>query len=267
MTIAEKIFNASSKAASNSLLNLTDKPAKYLGNVIAAKLRLCFNHIILQAKESDYLVQAKYEDFMKRVDAGLDDVPLDDRIDMPRQMAVKISDNIDSSIEEDSLRKMFANLLVSSCDRTKLAQVHPAFPTIISELSKVDAEIISAFSNTPSMPIVNYRNQNESGEGTDIKVNIFYLDCDYQNMDLNSASISNLVRLGLLEVSSSSFIDKSLYIPFVNDPFYLNYKNLLAISPDNFAYKQIDIIEKNVYLTPFGQQFVNSCVSTPDQDI
>ncbi len=126
------------------------------------------------------------------------------------------------------------------------------------------------FINSNSLPIAKLRFQNVFGSGVDYKLHIINDNSD--NIDLISLSISNLIRLGIVDVSySNSFSDKSHYSKFDNHPLLLEFqaelhseevKSQLDILRDSFKFvpDQAIMVKGTISLTPLGKNFIKVCL-------
>lgn len=162
-------------------------------------------------------------------------------------------------IEEEELREMFVNVITSSMDRRKSEEVHHSFVEIIKQLSPRDAKNLSLFSLRGGYPIVRYISENKLNKSFWIIESLVFLPDEDNNFvdKLDSASISNLVRLGLLNVSfTESYNNNEKYKKYYNedDRFYQIRRNRVN-DDSNFI-----LHHGTLTSTPFGQQFINICL-------
>lgn len=161
-------------------------------------------------------------------------------------------------IEEEILRDMFANVIAASMNKTKSANVHHSFVEIIKQLSPEDAENIRLFNDSDIFPIVQIRKTStEKGKGYKIiKNNVFHGKMsDIISGNENSASITNLQRLGLVSISfEENFIDKTRYDFYRSSSFFEELSNRNE-SKDYI----IDLGEGIMRISPLGRLFVNVC--------
>lgn len=160
--------------------------------------------------------------------------------------------------DAESLREMFANLILNSTNPENKDDIHPAFSEIIKQMNPIDARILKLFINRPSLPISEYRIRNEDGSYDILMTNVF-LCKKINNIDLisQSASITNLQRLGLLEVTyQSKFSNHNQYKEAIEllQSLFLNNNNIKS-NEERQLKKGI------VYKTTFGEKFIKVCIN------
>lgn len=149
--------------------------------------------------------------------------------------------------EVAELREMFENLLASSMDRETAASAHPAFVSMISQLTPDEARILKsidrddyAFVNVYELDPGGSRRTLDSRTLLGIGIGI--------DKARQQQYISNLDRLGILRFStrSSSDID--------------GHKRLVAAIEAEFSSRHVSSSNDSIGLTPLGRQFLNTCV-------
>lgn len=128
-------------------------------------------------------------------------------------------------IEEENLREMFAKLIASSMDERHNDIAHPSFVEIIKQLSPNDAIFLKKFNSVVPVAdiIITGTVHQETGklkllyEGPTYMVfKNFYADKEFPNWIDNARIISNLLRLGLIEIENTELYDKSIYLDLDN---------------------------------------------------
>lgn len=172
-------------------------------------------------------------------------------------------------IDDDEMRKMFAKLLASSMDKTKDDIVHNAFVEIIKQLSPIDAKNLFNLNPKNFMPIVQVKSNDLNNEGFIILENNFFI-FGVQNISSKtiSASLENLKRLGLVDISYTSNLtdgDAKPYEEYEKDPLqiYKQQVNVLNLNKDlkSPRYSEPYIAKGIIGLTDFGKNFHSICIS------
>ncbi|WP_288394592.1 DUF4393 domain-containing protein [uncultured Vagococcus sp.] len=155
-------------------------------------------------------------------------------------------------IDEDELRNMFAKVIASSMDKSKENKIHPSFVEIIKQLSTLDAKILLSFNNSNSHPIGKLIEQRSNGYF--IVVDNFYLHETIENYYLPdiSASVSNLIRLGLIEITDQQIIESEY---FMKNRTVTSFIDTL-INTDKSV---LNIKSKRLDVTPYGKNFIWTC--------
>lgn len=213
------------------------------------------------------------EEYKKQIYNATSSIPEENLIEPPLNIVGPALEASKFYIDEKEIRNMFANLIASSMNSKINEYAHPSFIEIIKQLSSLDAQILTNFTNTKSIPIVKFRLEGEFYRGADYKTHIINNDAD--NLDSISLSISNLIRLGVIDVSYLDILAQdSHYSEFYNHPTYLSMKNFLDSTEFNIGineFKSLDsifnlspnkikIVKGIASLTPLGQHFISICL-------
>jgi abortive infection alpha-like protein len=145
------------------------------------------------------------------------------------------------------LREMFENLLASSMDRDTAANTHPAFASMISQLTPDEARILKSidradyafvnvyvFDQNGGRQIVASGTTLGIGSGIDEERQLQY--------------ISNLDRLGILRFSTRSSADIE------------GHNALVDTIAAEFAGRHAMTSNETIEVTPFGRQFLDACI-------
>ncbi|MFY0779487.1 DUF4393 domain-containing protein [Peribacillus simplex] len=243
--------------------NLTNPVSKTIGKTLADAWDLALgSHLTLARNKQDYRQEKKYEDYKAEIDSKVANIPHENLMEGPLHI---IGPAIEASrfyIEAEELRKMFINLIVSSMDSTTISEVHPSYTEIIKQLSPLDAKNLELFKEVGNpLPTCEYTfNQGDSNNFKVLKTNVFISNKDVLNIELQSNSITNLIRLGLLESPGDIFItDSDFYNGFDETDLYLNQKKSIedGISKGELDKgSRIEIEKRLVRLTTLGESFI-----------
>ncbi len=206
---------------------------------------------------------AAFEKLTLRVSKKLEGLPPDRLLPPPATIAgpaaLQYSLLGDGEDGED-LREMFATLLARSMDSETASDVHPAFVSIVSQLSSHEARLLAADPVTPSdRAIVEVRHRRADGgyKVAGLATN-WGLDLKFPGPAGLARCISNLERLGLIELHW----DKILVGPGASEE-YDALNALCASALPAPAGGRLEIHPGTIRLTPIGSQFFNACVSRP----
>ncbi len=147
--------------------------------------------------------------------------------------------------EVAELRKMFENLLVASMDRDTAASAHPAFVSMIAQLTPDEARILRSI-DRDEYPLDDVYDSGPGGDGrligsrTQLGLGIGIDEARQQQY------LSNLDRLGILRSGPS--VDKDVH-------------TALAVASWTKAPVPGGLPSaKAIAVTPFGRQFLDTCV-------
>lgn len=159
-------------------------------------------------------------------------------------------------LDEEELRECFANLLISSLDDRQNNIIHHAFVDIVKQLDPLDARNLKVISKVKNdiLPVANYYYRTENGNKKILKKLVFLENKEQININMQSSSLQNLQRLGLIEIDFTTFLTKEGSYQELDDNIFAElYKEDLG---DRFETEH-GILR----LTQFGQNFCSVCLS------
>lgn len=190
-------------------------------------------------------------------------------------------------IEEEELREMFAKLISGSMDSSKDDIIHSSYVDVIKQLTRLDAENLVYISKSSGSPIAEIRNKFTNGkyEGNYeiMRTNLFIDNPNEKNQTKLGASLENLRRLGLANISySERKIEQYFYDGFESLDEFHTAKNVVELkksffrdaregingvtftgdTPELFKHSIIgpELIYGIIKLTPFGKNFYATCL-------
>lgn len=240
----------------NALKNLTDKPTHSIGTTFSDLWDLVFGGISYLSEKKKIEYAHKLELFRKELEDSIKQIPPEKVAEPSIQITAQALENSKYCINEDELRQMFTSLISNSMNIDFSKDIHPSFAEILKQMSPLDAAIIKIFKNssTNGLPICQYNLTN--GRGYKLLLDNVFLKYPSTYLPDNSLSISSLSRLGLLEISYTTWIlNESQYIPFKEHPWF---KLLQKEFPD----QTVNLQKGLVRLTPLGRSFANVCIQS-----
>ncbi|MPM03032.1 hypothetical protein SDC9_49291 [bioreactor metagenome] len=226
-----------------------DAPAKEAGEQLAKLINLIFTPLeILKINRDAWL-----NDYRDRISQKYNKIPQEKLVLPPLNIIGPALEASKYHIGSKELREMFANLIAHACNADMKSLIHPAYISILTQLSPLEAQILAGFrpkteikmgltitSKTGDHEEI-LSNQEPSGVGTftfpEIVLPIanYYLCKGTQEMlaqdnvikfdectdfGLISSSVANLCRLGLLQISFEGRVSNGDYDFFRNNMLY-----------------------------------------------
>ncbi|MEK4409339.1 DUF4393 domain-containing protein [Bacillus sp. FSL L8-0642] len=213
-----------------------------------------FNHFV-EKKKADR--QYALDEYKKSI---AEKVLLIDENDLQEPQMSIVGPALEASkyyIEEESLREMFSNIISASMDKNKASHVHHCFVEIIKQLSPEDARNIMFFKENKSQAVVEFRGYVPNNGGYVLSnTNVFHGgSSDIFSGNVNSTSITNLSRLGLISISYDEEFHKTERYDIYRNSTY--FQALQRQSDDTMEFKLKGGIAR---LTPLGASFIDVCL-------
>lgn len=243
---------------------LLNKPASELGEGFGNTFYVIF-YPFLKARIK---LEAKIEAFKNEIVEKHNRIPSTDRIEAPLNILGPALEASKYHIEEEAIRSMFANLIASSMDTKQHHNVHPSFVEIVKQLTPFDASVLSSLVYWNENPVgvanVTINHTNGTSYGVWFR-NIFpFPDLTFENVDRYCASIDNLIRLSIIEVTyDSNYTNKNYYDGLTNSTFLTECREsfMKTQGEDNgFKLDSVDLVLGMWEFTTFGSNFVSCCL-------
>lgn len=240
--------------------NVTEMPTvkKTLDNWLYRKTRK-FN---LETEMMQLEDAEKMKKFHESLQNGFEAIPEEFRAEPKRCIADRAYDRSSYYIDEEELIKLFENLIISSADERYAKDNHPAFVSIIEQLSPLDAKNLKLFKNSSDFPLVDYVYKKATSY-TVFQSDVFLENPDEQDITLQSISIRNLARLGLVETPEKQITtpeELHLCEKYEKTGLFLEHVDKLKNGQLPPTVISVDALCGSVILTPFGQSFIDTCI-------
>lgn len=263
MDIAKEVAKGIAKDTYEDIGKPVTKPTGELLGLLPRIIKAALAPIEKWVLQKEYNI----EETIKLLEKKLENIS-PDLIESPEShIAVPALKYISYCIDNDELRDMYANLLASAMNSVVKNGVHPAFVEIIKQLCPDEAKFLKYLYVHPVIPTVTMRYVSEKQGGIDICKDFSNIPekIRCENPYAVSSYIDNLVRLGLLQRSTLSYlVDKSVYQPLKEHKYFSKLKDLDIISRYNMKSYKFD--EGYVTLTNFGRGFCQVCLSTTKEN-
>lgn len=242
---------------SEPLHNLLDKPTAALGEGIAS----IFDLVFVIPKHLSQVYKQKAEAYKQEIENKAEKIPPENLTEPDFHTVYVALENSKSCITNEALRKMFVNLIGSSMNSLTSNSVHPSFASIINQMSVLDAKLLMTFEFRESYPVLELREKVDHDGYQIFMTNLFsYItlnegDCIDLNVAQIQSSISNLDRLGLIKVDYLQHLTGAQSYSDLEESANKLYEG------HSIAVKN-RLMQKGVaFLTPFGKDFINVCLS------
>lgn len=235
-------------------------PAKECGKQLVTIMELLFTPFQMAKIYHDDWIN----DFKQRISDKSKKIPADRLQEPPLNIIGPALEASKYHIAAEEMREMFANLLAHACDRDMMIAIHPSFVSILTQISSLEAHILSGFRPKKEIKVsvsavINGREIPAADEGSGTGVYAFpeqtYPIVNYYlakgnkrllvqnnvidiaisaNSEEIAAAITNLIRLGLIETSFQMQSNSEAYDCFYNNDLYHTLSQ--DVNPGNQAF-------------------------------
>ncbi|MEC0253634.1 DUF4393 domain-containing protein [Paenibacillus lautus] len=234
--------------------------AKEIGDGLGNLFYLVFSPL-LKAKIKK---ETEIRIFKENIEKELAKVPSRDVIEPELNVVGPALEAAKYYIEHEDLRKMFAKLIAASMNKTRVYAVHPSYVEVIKQLSPLDARILEFLSeNRNSIGCGSIVLNVLDGQGGHVPIvhNFFPIPGLNKNNYLNySASIDNLVRLGLVYIDKNRKFDENFfYRSLEGHQLVVDLQKMYLSEPSGSATK-VELRRSAWEITQFGENFCSCCL-------
>ncbi len=240
----------------NALKNISDEPTKSIGALIKDAIFLKFGSISYKAQKLQILQKYGLKEFEDSLAKSINEIPVDNLQIPDFQTVTQAIGDMESCINSEDLRKMFANLIARACNMDFKNFIHPSFSTILGQMSPFDAKILKFYVDNKPERFITYTYKSSDRNRFD---RIPYMFDTYPNAEESphvSLSISALMRFGLLAIHDDAIMYEVTDSPFVNTEFY---KRCEQERIEEGKYQSSEINGQASIITPYGYAFIQSC--------
>lgn len=254
------------KPVAETVGNVTLPISKSIGKTFSEVWDLILGSHVTLAREKQIVRQSDSLDKYKiDIQTKIDAIPEERLIEAPLHVIGPAIEAAKYYVENEDLSEMFSNLIASAFDSEKILSVHPSFTEVIKQFSPLDAKNVNLFNSKDTLPLCEVQLVQPNNSGINSLVKNFFINNEEEgNITLNSSSISNLIRLGIVESPyGTSLTNKDLYNKFKEHPFYIGFKERIEFLTSSGIYPKGSVVKLDygiVRLTPFGKDFLNSVV-------
>lgn len=235
------------------------------GEIVESIVGLFNNVVFYPVKKANALFKYKLEDFKNDLEDRLNSLPDDKIVEPDLMVAGPTLESLKYTYDKEELRNMYLNLLVSSMNKDTKDKAHPSYVEIIRQLTPLDAKVFKKLNEVGQVAcahaILEIDNTNKVYSSAYPNYLVEELLDLGDEFDI-SASISNLIRLGLIHHEDNSITDYN-YEKFKNFNIIIKNKKILDNinnSKRNGITTSVKIQKQVIMKNNFGEQFAETCL-------
>ena len=253
-----KVVTDAAKTAKDILPQTTTQTDGALATLVG-----WFNNVVLYpVKKANITYRYKLECFEDDLYKQAAQIPEQCQHEPNLMIAGPTLEALKYTYDEDKLREMYINLLASSMDSRKDADVHPSYVQIIQQMDSFDAVLFKFLAS--QIGNIKAINPNVGLKGTNkIYVNAmpeWYIMWD-QTEDIFqlSASLVRLSKLGLLELMFDRTAGKDGYDVLESSPLLLDilHKYQMGNPTQELELRSTHSV---IYVNDYGKHFAKTCL-------
>ncbi len=189
------------------------EPLKSSSSIVTTVVDFFHNTVMYPMQKYNLYAKDKLQNYATELQNRAQTIPSKHLISPRVNILGPTIDGLKYNLDEEYIKEMFTNILLSEMDNTKQSQVLPAYIEIVKQLSKDDAEFLENFNgkdiDTFAVDILQYHIPSSSGSFSLDKILIL---SENHTIKLNKVVIDNLERVNILKIyDDRSITDSQLY--------------------------------------------------------
>lgn len=233
--------------------NTLDKPTKSIGNIGETILSFVHNFFLYPMQKYNIYAESKLEKYESDLKSRIDDINPEEIVESSVNIIGPTIENLKYNLDEEHIKNMFTNILISDMTKSMKNKVQPSFIEIIKQLSNKDAKFIQTIRELQRVNISTLiiKDTNIQTNGYTI-INYVLIPSPNRTITPDLITLDNLQRLGLIKIEPGKFIVGEEEM--CKNTF--NYvKNHYRASENSEISYDIGILE----VTSLGRNFVEVC--------
>lgn len=235
------------------------KPLKSGSGVVTTVMDFFHNTLLYPMQKYNLYANDKLNNYAHELEDRAKNIPTENLISPRVNILGPTIDNLKYNLDEEHIKEMFTNILISDMDKTKQNKVLPSYIEIVKQLSKEDAKFLELLKkNDGHFYTINLKLKEENSTGYEELDNFViydYVDNSFfKTLRLNKVITDNLQRLGLLEISYDFW-----YTHLIE-----KYDQLFNAVKGNYTIPSNQTINYDKGLirpTALGENFIDICLS------
>lgn len=257
------------KADVTGVLNKTyddtlQKPLNSSSGIVTTVLDFFHNTVMYPMQKYNIYAENKLQNYATHLQSKAQTIPNQYLVNPRVNILGPTIDGLKYNLDEDYIKEMFTNILISDMDSRKQDKVLPSYIEIVKQLSKEDAKFLSLISKTSDLiPSIQLKIINKDEDGFVIGKKYIILNyckksdgtVQYSTKAINDIILDNLLRLRILECDYSNF-----YCPDAMEQYnslFNSVKNQYLLNSN----QTLDYSKGYISITEFGLNFINICLS------
>ncbi|MER2031013.1 MAG: DUF4393 domain-containing protein [Solibacillus sp.] len=218
-------------------------------------------------------IEAKQKEFIEDVEQRVAQIDPEKITEPNLSITGRAINEAKFHVEDDEIRTMFAKLIAASVNSDYDNATLPAFVEILKQLSPFDVKNLIELYNIDKEGLGNnkvsasIRAYSDPTRGTGVTLINYFIPFKGLisiNHQYYSASVENLLRLGIIDITQNYNLEDNTYQNKLKEhqlylDVLLEFKDNVQEDP-NFRHKHIDLINGVWDFTSFGQLFIECCL-------
>ena len=249
------------EVANKAYADTASKPLKSGSSAIATVLDFFHNTVLYPMQKYNLYATDKLQNYANQLQDRAQAIP-NEYLTNPRvNILGPTLDGLKYNLDEEHIKEMFTNILLSDMDIRKQNKVLPSYIEVVKQLSQNDASFLIELKHINlknDFPIIRLRSVNNTTHN--FSYISAYLIClpGGNFMEVPQIVLDNLIRLQIVEIPFDEFLANTT----VYEETFEKVKQLEKFSYyNNSKTHHIENQKRKIEFTDFGKSFIDICLS------
>lgn len=238
------------------------KPLKSTSKAATTFLDFFHNTIMYPMQKYNIYVEGNLKKYAMKVQNRIEqEIPPENLVEAKVNILGPTIEGLKYNLDEEHIKEMFTNILISDMDNRKQDKVLPSYIEIVKQLSQDDAKFLKLLNEkklVKDLPITRLTLVDKNSHFFSYLSIYFICLSDGQTIEVPPIILDNLIRLRIVEIPSDEyFANTNIY-----DKVFENLKNSIEFSMfNNIPNKYLNNEKRKMKITSFGKNFIDICLS------
>lgn len=181
--------------------NTLDKPTKSVGNIGGTILTFVHDFFLYPMQKYNIYAESKLKKYEADLEDRINSIDPEEAVESSVNIIGPTIENLKYNLDEEYIKDMFTNVLVSDMTKSIKSKVQPCFIEIIKQLSNNDAKFIKTLRElqTISISTLVIKDTNIDNDSYSI-INYVLVPSQNRSITPDLVTLDNLQRLGLIKI-------------------------------------------------------------------
>lgn len=234
------------------------KPLRSGSKAVTTLMDFFNNTILYPMQKYNLYAENKLNNFAKELQEKASNIPNENLVEPKINILGPAIEGLKYNLDEEHIKEMFINILISDMDNRKQNKVHPSFINIVKELNQDDAKILKRIKelNVLEEPIIRFKYVNSKDNSFVLANNNIFIIASNETFEVSSIVLTNLIRLGLIEIDFTRYRSNIKIYEFIFDALKSNIKPHFDQRLDKISFDK-----GLINITELGKNLIDICLS------
>lgn len=233
--------------------NTLSKPTEDVGKMGSTVLSFVHNFFLYPMQKYNLYAESKLKKYESDLEERIKKIPEEEIVESSVNIIGPTIENLKYNLDEEHIKDMFTNILISDMTKSKKNKVQPAFIEVVRQLSNKDAQFIKTLSELKkySISTLVMKDTNIDTKGYTI-INYVLVPSANRTITPNLITLDNLQRLGIIKIHLGKYVSGE-------EEFC---KNIFKYVKTGYKPRQNSEITYELAITEitnFGKEFIEIC--------